>query len=83
MIKQVLLPNDIDKGCLKMKKVFLFLLVFVLMLCLAACKTETVTLHCDGENCENSVEVEVKKGSTPDESWVVFCQDCADNVLDD
>ena len=66
-----------------MKKVLVFLLIAVLMLSLAACKTETVTLHCDGENCENSVEVEVKNGNTPDESWVVFCQDCADNVLDD
>ena len=83
MIRQAQQPNDIDKGSYKMKKVCLFLLVVVLILCLAACKTETVTLHCDGENCENTVEVEVKKGNTPDESWVVFCQDCADNVLDD
>ena len=55
----------------------------ILTISLAACKTETVTLHCDGENCENTVEVEVEKGSKPDESWIVFCQDCADNVLDD
>ena len=83
MTKQALRLNDIDKGSFKMKKACLSLLVIVLMLCLVACKAETVTLHCDGENCENSVEVEVKNGNTPDESWVVFCQDCADNVLDD
>lgn len=66
-----------------MKKICLLFLVLVLAISLAACKTETVTLHCDGENCENTVEMEVEKGNTPDESWIVFCQDCADNVLDD
>lgn len=66
-----------------MRKIYLLLLVLVLVLSLSACKTETVTLQCDGENCQNTVEVEVGKDSTPDESWVVFCQDCADNVLDD
>lgn len=66
-----------------MKKIGLFFLLIMLLFCIAACKTETVTLHCDGENCENTVEVEAGKDSTPDEDWVVFCQDCADNVLDD
>lgn len=66
-----------------MRKICLLLLVVLLVLSLAACKTETVTLKCDGEDCQNTVEVEVGKDSTPDESWVVFCQDCADNVLDD
>lgn len=66
-----------------MKKICVIFLIVVLILSLAACKTETVTLHCDGENCENTVEVEVKNGNTPDEGWVVFCQNCADNVLDD
>lgn len=82
MIRQVLQQSDVDRGR-KMKKIYLLLLVVLLVLSLAACKTETVTLHCDGENCQNTVEVEVGKDSTPDESWVVFCQDCADNVLDD
>ena len=66
-----------------MRKIYLLLLIVVLVLGLAACKTETVTLKCDGEDCQNTVEVEVGKNGTPDESWVVFCQDCADNVLDD
>ena len=66
-----------------MKKICLLFLIVVLMLSMTACKKETVILHCDGENCSNTVEVEVKKDETPDEDWVVFCQDCADNVLDD
>lgn len=66
-----------------MRKIYLLLLTVVLMLGLVACKKETVTLHCDGENCQNTVEVEVGKDGTPDESWIVFCQDCADSVLDD
>ena len=66
-----------------MKKIYLLFLIAVLMLSMTACKKDTVILHCDGENCSNTVEVEVKKDETPDEDWVVFCQDCADNVLDD
>lgn len=66
-----------------MKRVYILFLIVILLFSLAACKTETVTLQCDGENCNNSVEVKVEKDNTPDESWVVFCQDCADNVLHD
>jgi hypothetical protein len=66
-----------------MKKINLLFLIVVLVLSMTACKIETVILQCDGENCSNTVEVEVKKDEIPDEDWVVFCQDCADNVLDD
>lgn len=66
-----------------MKKSCLLLLIMMLVLIFAACKTETVTLRCDGENCENTVEMTVGKDSKPDESWVVFCQECASNVLED
>ena len=66
-----------------MKKINLLFLIVVLLLSMTACKKETVILQCDGENCSNTVEVEVKKDEIPDEDWVVFCQDCADNVLDD
>lgn len=66
-----------------MKKLWLLFLIVVLLFSLAACKAETVTLHCDGENCTNVVEVKVEKDDTPDESWVVFCQDCADNDLNE
>ncbi len=66
-----------------MRKICMFFLVLILLLSLVACKSETVTLHCDGENCDNTVEVKVEKDNVPDESWIIFCQDCADNVLDD
>lgn len=66
-----------------MKKTYLLFLIATLMLSIAACKKETVILHCDGEDCSNTVEVEVRKDETPDESLVVFCQDCADNFLAD
>lgn len=66
-----------------MKKIFLLFIITVLAFGITACKKKTVILQCDGENCTNTVEVEVKKDETPDEDWVVFCQECADNVLDD
>ena len=66
-----------------MKKIYLLLLVIVVIVSLVACKTETVLLCCDGGNCQNTVEVEIGKSGTPDESWVVFCQECADSVLED
>ena len=66
-----------------MRKIILLLLILAFALGLTACNPETVTLHCDGENCENTVEVRVEGKKAPDESWVVFCQDCANNVLQD
>lgn len=66
-----------------MKKINLLFLIVVLALSMTACKKEIVILRCDGENCSNTVEVEVKEDEIPDEDWVVFCQDCADKVLDD
>ncbi len=66
-----------------MKRVCILFLIVMFLFSLAACKVETVMLQCDGENCDNTVEVKVETDNTPDESWVVFCQDCADNVLHD
>ena len=66
-----------------MKKICMLVLMFVFILNFSACNSETVTLHCDGEDCENTVDVEVEGDNVPDESWVVFCQNCADDVLDD
>ena len=66
-----------------MKKICLWCLVVVFMLSLTACGNDTVTLHCDGENCSNTVEVEVTKDETPNEDWVVFCRDCTNNSLAD
>ncbi|MBQ3604461.1 MAG: hypothetical protein IJA02_11530 [Clostridia bacterium] len=66
-----------------MRRICLLFLVLIFLLSLVACKSETVTLHCDRENCDNTVEVKVEKDNVPDESWIIFCQDCADNVLDD
>lgn len=65
-----------------MRKLCLFL-ILICMFSLTACKKETVMLCCDGDNCQNTVEVKVEKKRIPDESWVVFCQECADNVLGD
>ena len=64
-----------------MRKIYLMFLFVALVLCLTACG-ETVTLHCDGENCDNTVEVKVEKDKSPDESWVVFCEDCAEAMSD-
>ena len=66
-----------------MKKTGMLFLLIALILCLVACENEIVTLHCDGENCGNTVEVEVTRENIPDESWVVFCQNCAETVLND
>ena len=66
-----------------MKKLYLLLLAVILLLSLVACKSETVKLHCDGENCDNLVEVKVEEDNMPNEDWVVFCQNCAGNVLAD
>ena len=66
-----------------MRKIYLLLFVAALMLSLVACKSETVTLRCDGESCQNIVEVKIGKDTTPDDSWIIFCQDCADKVLAD
>ncbi|MBQ6997673.1 MAG: hypothetical protein IJN60_04795 [Oscillospiraceae bacterium] len=66
-----------------MKKLLVFVTVIVIVLCLSACANETVTLHCDGANCNKTVSVKVTDGEKPDESWVVFCDSCAKNDLAD
>lgn len=62
-----------------MKKIVIILLVMALLLSLSAC-SQTVTLHCDTEGCENTVEVDEKDA---DESWVVYCKECKNNNLSD
>ena len=66
-----------------MKKIICLFLVVAFMFSFAACGAETVTLHCDGEGCDNTVELKTGKDSSPDESWIIFCDDCAQNVLKD
>lgn len=66
-----------------MKKFSLLVLIVLFLVSLIACKSETVTLHCDGENCTNSVEIKISKDGTPDESWIIFCETCANEQLDD
>lgn len=61
-----------------MKKV---VFVFALMICLltmVGC-TATKTLHCD--NCDK--EVKVKKDSNMEESWVVYCDECNEDLFGD
>ena len=53
-----------------MKKVIIFLLAAVMLLGLTGCGTKT--LHCDG--CGK--EVQVKKSSNMEESWLVYCEEC-------
>ena len=66
-----------------MRKIGILVILFALALSLSACNSEKVILHCDGENCENTVEMKANKDAKPDESWIVYCKDCADNVLHD
>ena len=63
-----------------MKKVYLLLLAVVLVFTMTGCKKKVV-LHCDGENCGSAVEFKVKKDTVADESWVVFCEACAERNL--
>ena len=55
-----------------MKKLIAALLAAMLVLALAACNK--VTLHCDG--CGK----EVSADSNMDESWSIFCNDCAKDL---
>ena len=66
-----------------MKKICYFLLIIVIMFNMVACKTETVMLQCDGEKCNNKVEVKVNGKETPNDKWIVFCESCAENDLTD
>lgn len=63
-----------------MKKIVLVLLIVVTTIFSVACSATTVKLHCDGEGCENTVEVDEEDAN---ESWVIFCKDCKKNTLDD
>ena len=66
-----------------MKRIVLTLLLIVVIISIVSCKNETVGLHCDGDGCENIVEVKIRKDETPDENWVIFCEECAKNELAD
>ena len=66
-----------------MKKCCFLLLIAIVLISIVACSSEMVTLHCDGDNCENLVEEEISNDTVPDESWIVFCQNCADTMLAD
>lgn len=66
-----------------MRKFCVLFLIAVMAMSMMACTSEKVTLHCDGENCNNTVELDAGYKGAPDESWIVFCQECADNKLSD
>lgn len=66
-----------------MKKAYIIVLIFTLFISVTGCEEEKIALHCDGENCQNIVDVVVDSSRKPDESWVVFCQDCATSDLAD
>lgn len=66
-----------------MRKICFLFLIAVFLMGIVACSSETISLHCDGDNCNNEVAVEISNDTIPDEDWIVFCQNCADTVLDD
>ena len=58
-----------------MKKLIVLYLTVVLALALTACGK--VTLHCDG--CGREVRADAKM----DESWTIYCNDCAPEIVFD
>lgn len=66
-----------------MRKLICVILLSFFLVVVVGCGSETVNLHCDSDNCDNTVTVKVKKDEKPDESWVVFCEDCSKGVLAD
>ena len=66
-----------------MKKIWVLIFAILFVFSLLACSAQTVTLHCDTEGCENLVEVEVNDGEEVDEQWVVYCETCANETLND
>ena len=63
-----------------MRKIFAILLVMILTFGLIACKSESVTLHCDGANCDNVIVVKGEEARKFDDSWLIFCKDCEDII---
>jgi hypothetical protein len=63
-----------------MKKVCILLTVVTCLLTMTACVPETAELHCDYEGCDNVVSFVVKDGQNMDESWTVFCEECAKKI---
>ena len=66
-----------------MKKFTLAVVALVICLSVIGCGKQKVMVQCDGEDCENMVEVVEKDGVKVDESWVVYCKTCADELLED
>lgn len=61
------------------KKIIVFMLVFALMSIIASCHKEMKTLTCDG--C--GVDVQVEADSNMEEDWLVYCEKCNAEILED
>lgn len=59
-----------------MKKVILTILILLMILSMASCKTKT--LHCD--HC--GAEVTVKESSNMEEDWIIYCAECNEELFD-
>ena len=60
-----------------MKKVILLLVVLCLLSCVSC--AEKKVLHCDG--C--GIEIKVKSSSNMDEDWIIYCNDCNKDIIDE
>jgi len=59
-----------------MKKILCFVLALAMVLAVSGCG-KTKTLICDG--CEK--EVQVSESSNMTDEWLIFCEDCQDDVV--
>ena len=59
-----------------MKKILCFVLALAMALAVSGCG-KTKTLTCDG--CGKTVEVSESSNMT--DEWLVFCEDCQDDVV--
>lgn len=59
-----------------MKKVLCLILAVSVLFALAGC-VKTKTLHCDYCN----KEVEVKENSNMDEEWIIYCEECNEELF--
>ena len=60
------------------KKFSLMLLVLALFACMTGCG-KTKVLHCD--NCKK--EVEVEESSNMEEDWILYCEECNEELFGD
>ena len=69
---------------MRSKFFLLFSLALIMIFNIVACTddNENVELSCDGEDCDNLVSISGNEDKTPDDSWVVFCDECAKNLND-